>query len=455
MPQVAARAERTPSRGFKAGASSASSPRPQLAQLAAALAGSPRTQALVQRRSRLQKAGPCQLSRSGQPVIQLESEVKYKTQTVGYEDENGDIQKEEVGKVADAWIDARDPLVGSAPNGQQPELYKQIGKAFKARFVRGHLLNDNLGGVGEIYNLFPITYSANAEHKNTAEGKLKENTRVELREKSNQDKLAKSGNKKKATEKLVPPFVHYRVTAIAENPENLTENAAADFKCEMVAAHSLLPMGRNEVWTVFSRPGSKVTAVGRRATKKEAKNENLGAFKSQGHGEASSVSTSLRRSKVNGWRGDTGFKFSTKGVSRHVKLARQKKIALKKLAKKIESNPVHDEFYFEAMDRAETILETVHDQSEISTSLQKLDKMLDRWVLQRRKSEYLYRLKKWLITTSLPRSHKEEMLNLAIEKLKPVAEISAVKHESERIDILIRNKVDTLLQKKQPQLDSN
>lgn len=116
---------------------------------------------------------------------------------------------------------------------------------------------------------------------------------------------------------------------------------------------------------------------------------------------------------------------------------------------------MHDEFYFEAMDRAETILETVHDQSEINTSLQKLDKMLDRWVLQRRKSEYLYRLKKWLITTSLSHSHKEEMLKFAIEQLKPVSDISAVKHESERIDSLIRNKVDTLLQKKQPQIDRN
>lgn len=455
MPQFATRAERTPSRGTKAGAPAASSARPQLAQLAAALAGSPRAKALVQRHAQLQKPGLCQLSRSGQPVIQLESEVKYKTQTVGYEDENGDLQKEEVGKVADAWIDARDPIAGSAPNGQQPELYKQIGKAFKARFVRGHLLNDNLGGVGEIYNLFPITYSANAEHKNTAEGKLKQNARVELHEKSLQDKLAKSGNKKKATEKLVPPFVHYRVTAIAANPDNLTENAAADFKCEMVAAHSLLPMGQNEVWTIYSRPGAKITATGRRATKQEAKNENLGPFKSQGHGEASSVSTSLRRSKVNGWRGDSGFKFSTKGVSRHVRLARQKKVALKKLAKKIESNPVHDEFYFEAMDRAETILETVHDQSNINTALAKLDIVLDRWVLQRRKSEYLYNLKKWLNSTTLSLSNKKEMLKFATEELKAVIDISLVKQEAQRIDTLIKNKVSKLAKKTQPQLNPN
>lgn len=59
-------------------------------------------------------------------------------------------------------------------------MYTRLKSTYGQGFIRGHLLNDNLGGVGEVYNLFPITSSANGEHKITAEGKLKANTRREL-----------------------------------------------------------------------------------------------------------------------------------------------------------------------------------------------------------------------------------------------------------------------------------
>ena len=43
--------------------------------------------------------------------------------------------------------------------------------AFK--YIRGHLLNDNLGGKGENINLFPITANANSQHLRSTETEIK------------------------------------------------------------------------------------------------------------------------------------------------------------------------------------------------------------------------------------------------------------------------------------------
>jgi hypothetical protein len=40
-------------------------------------------------------------------------------------------------------------------------------------FIRGHLLNDNLGGIANEVNLFPITHEANGQHKNFVEQYIK------------------------------------------------------------------------------------------------------------------------------------------------------------------------------------------------------------------------------------------------------------------------------------------
>src|SRR5690606_37839161 len=42
------------------------------------------------------------------------------------------------------------------------------------KYIRGHLLNDNVGGPGEDYNLFPITANANKEHENKIESVVKQ-----------------------------------------------------------------------------------------------------------------------------------------------------------------------------------------------------------------------------------------------------------------------------------------
>ncbi|MGV3457933.1 hypothetical protein [Sphingomonas sp.] len=147
-------------------------PSVDLMQLAAVLGKSPRTHMLIQRKTGLQKSAPLQLSGRGQPVIQRKSEVKYKTQSVGYEDAKGNIQTETVGRVADAWIDVTDPITGTAPDSakQQKAMYTRLKSTYGQGFIRGHLLNDNLGGVGEVYNLFPIQWRAQDHRRREAQG---------------------------------------------------------------------------------------------------------------------------------------------------------------------------------------------------------------------------------------------------------------------------------------------
>lgn len=43
-----------------------------------------------------------------------------------------------------------------------------------SKYIKGHLLNDNVGGPGEEYNLFPITAAANKEHERNIEHNVKE-----------------------------------------------------------------------------------------------------------------------------------------------------------------------------------------------------------------------------------------------------------------------------------------
>lgn len=66
---------------------------------------------------------------------------------------------------------------GSPPGSGQNKLMDQLvvdpknRSAFK--YIRGHLLNENLGGKGENINLFPITANANSQHLRSTESELK------------------------------------------------------------------------------------------------------------------------------------------------------------------------------------------------------------------------------------------------------------------------------------------
>jgi hypothetical protein len=78
------------------------------------------------------------------------------------------------------------PLSKNHPPGTKPadegkiwadlkDLGKGLGKDVRARFfVRGHLLNENLGGPGMLFNLTPITKKANNDHKTAVEKEMKD-----------------------------------------------------------------------------------------------------------------------------------------------------------------------------------------------------------------------------------------------------------------------------------------
>lgn len=68
-----------------------------------------------------------------------------------------------------AHLDPTDPVEGTGTSGKQENIMNLLGRAY----MRGHLLNHDLGGLGIASNLFPITYSENSAHKNNAELKVK------------------------------------------------------------------------------------------------------------------------------------------------------------------------------------------------------------------------------------------------------------------------------------------
>ena len=87
----------------------------------------------------------------------------------------GSIQAEVGGASMEAKLLTKKHQPGSTPSESWP-LWKAldpfIGKA--PHYVRGHLLNENVGGKGQILNLTPITTKANAGHKTSVETKVKQ-----------------------------------------------------------------------------------------------------------------------------------------------------------------------------------------------------------------------------------------------------------------------------------------
>ncbi len=405
--------------------------------MAAVLGKSPQIKALIQRKSGLQKPRVRQLTRGGLPVIQRKTEIKYATQPVGYKDSDGTGHVEHVGRVADAWIDVTDPVTGTAPKSseQQPKMYNRLKAKYGQGFVRGHLLNDNLGGVGHVYNLFPITYSANSEHKITAEGYLKRHIRTEL--------AAKKKNLKG------PYFVHYRVTAVPANAADLTASAKAEFLCEMVAAHSLLPGGKNETWRIVSKPQSKVEATGDRSTKDDYQNKNLGLFGSSQTGEHDNTLRSRERSTVDGWRGDRDHRFASKGIESHLHLVELKKQALKKIETTVEDHPIYDDFYFLALEKAERLLAEVHTAKGIPKVLDQIDQYLNKWAVDQRRREQLYRLRQWLALQPIEEKFKTDMYNHADQELSPITDFTELLQTAQRIATAIEQQVAHLLQQQQ------
>ncbi len=76
------------------------------------------------------------------------------------------------------WLGPKDIAGGTGPEGAVHSdlmdlLVTEPRKRNPDKFVRGHLLNEGLGGRGNAENLFPITGNANSQHLHSTENKVK------------------------------------------------------------------------------------------------------------------------------------------------------------------------------------------------------------------------------------------------------------------------------------------
>lgn len=140
-------------------------------------------------------------------IMQCQSEVSYTTQKIkAYP--SGIAY--DAGKKMVADLDKNDPKAGYAPKtGTFSEIMNN--PPFNASLgVRGHLLNDHLGGPGEQYNLMPISSQANHLHLTHVENFVKSL----LRHSS-------------ATNRL-----HYEVEATPESPSDMLTKPQVTFDCK-------------------------------------------------------------------------------------------------------------------------------------------------------------------------------------------------------------------------------
>ena len=135
-------------------------------------------------------------------VAQLATKITYGTPidfTIGN-------KTDKVGTQMLAELDPNDPVKGSDTAGaEQAGIMEQLSRG-NIKFVKGHLLNHDLGGRATVWNLFPITAHANSEHYHEVEKPIKH--------------WIGKGNK-----------VTYSVRAIAENALK-NDNANGQFECD-------------------------------------------------------------------------------------------------------------------------------------------------------------------------------------------------------------------------------
>lgn len=99
-------------------------------------------------------------------IIQRFTEIEHTPGNLKYEDSDGDDQVAEVGMHMRAFLDPAHPRKGSEPgSGGDYAIYTELRDYYDGNFIKGHLLNADLGGIGIPDNLFPITSEANSQHK--------------------------------------------------------------------------------------------------------------------------------------------------------------------------------------------------------------------------------------------------------------------------------------------------
>ena len=164
-----------------------------------------------------------------------------------------------------------------------PSIKKYQGKSY----VRGHLMNDHLGGIGEYYNLFPISYKANSEHKNTAEAWAKQALRKEY-------ELWPGNNF--ASQYY---YVNYSVEAVCYS-NDLSKNPTVKFICTANRANG----GSHTSEIISDAKGyGESRIVGASSSNLHyhnswSSNNNLYGWSAKGRGESKHTEKSRERSKI-------------------------------------------------------------------------------------------------------------------------------------------------------------
>jgi hypothetical protein len=167
-------------------------------------------------------------------VSQLVTSVTWTTQNFQYNNlmNPAQIDTQVVGKKMVADLDPADMRAGNTSGGiGMAPLFASLGANWlpgAAGWVRGHLLNDHLGGPNTDPNLFPITGHANQDHSHAVEGHIKDWMRA------NRD-------------------VRYEVTASQDSGNvGALRNAAARFHCYAYTTDALPRQVVNK--TILSQP---------------------------------------------------------------------------------------------------------------------------------------------------------------------------------------------------------
>lgn len=156
----------------------------------------------------------------GVAPAQLKSKVVHQEQELKGEDGHGVEYKQLAGKKMTAILDPQYPLKGSQPGGGKIyNMYAILNRDWNESWIKGHLLNDNLGGLGIPENLFPITAAANKSHLNRVEQHVK-NAVLNLTDYVNYDPPKRNKS-----------YVEYTVEAIPENKDDFIDKPNAKLKC--------------------------------------------------------------------------------------------------------------------------------------------------------------------------------------------------------------------------------
>ena len=99
-------------------------------------------------------------------IAQRRTQIDYTTQVLHI----GGAGDWIAGKRMNAFLDPQDPVKGSATN---QTVQKGLMNKLRPKYLKGHLLNHDLGGLAIAANLFPITYEMNSQHSNMAEEPVK------------------------------------------------------------------------------------------------------------------------------------------------------------------------------------------------------------------------------------------------------------------------------------------